>query len=114
MFNILRNNRYNSLKVNDAYAEYEEEHDTHENLDDDVHRIVESLKRRAAFESCISSIEVEEDYTLFNGICNKVQGIARKRWFKEAAIIAAILLFKTGLFMSYREAHKVNLEIPDL
>lgn len=97
----------------DEVDETEEQQDSpHDNLDEEVRKIAANL-RRSAVNSCISDIEAESD-TLLNGIWERVHSIVRKPWFREVALISAILIFKTGLFMAYREARKVNIEIVNL
>ena len=110
MFNSSEPNSYpyDYFHQEDDSFNKSDEDNPHVNLNGKVHQI-----RQAAFESCISSIEVENS-ALSSGIWNKVHGIARKQWFREAVIIATILLFRTCLFISYREAHKANLEIENL
>lgn len=86
----------------------------HGNLVEEVHRIATNLKR-AAFSSCISGIEVEDEYTtLVKYLWGQLQRLTRKPFIREAVIITSIFLCKNGLFIVYRLAKEANLEIGNL
>ncbi|MDR3541887.1 MAG: hypothetical protein P4L69_13100 [Desulfosporosinus sp.] len=89
----------------------EEQRDTL-HLDEFVHREASKIGQ-AAFDSCKIPIEFEVE-NLANRILEQVRGFVRKAWVREALIISAALIFKTGLFMTYRKAHKEGLEIINL
>ena len=110
------NQNFNSNPENHIHQEDDELDEPNEEQEDALHRTLDCEVRkikRAAFESCISDIEVEDD-TLFKCIWGQAQGIVREQWFREVAIISAILIFKTGLFWACREALRDNLEIGSL
>lgn len=111
MFNSFTDNRYpdDYRLQNDDELDDNQEDSPHRNLESDIGKI-----KRAAFESCIFDIDVDDECTLTKGIWEQLQGIVRKQWFREAAIISAILIFKTGLFWAYRHALRNNVEIGNL
>ena len=110
MYSSFTDNRYpeDYRRQDDDELDEDQEDSPHGNLDEEVRKI-----KRAAFESCITDIEAERD-TLFKGIWEQAQGIVRKQWFREVAIISAILIFKAGLFWAYRESFRNNVEIGNL
>lgn len=101
------------LLQEDYESDNDQEDTPHGNLDEEVSKIAATI-RLAAFSSCISAIVVEDDYTLVKTLWGQVQGIVRKPLFREVALISAILLFKTSLFVVYRTAKKQGLEIVNL
>ncbi|HZK54232.1 MAG TPA: hypothetical protein VFC84_08580 [Desulfosporosinus sp.] len=98
-------------QVDDEYDEPDNDHEDtpHGDLNDEVRKI-----KRAAFESCINDIEVKDDHTLVKTIWGQIQHYAQNPYLKGVAIITAIFLFRTGLFMAYRAAKKQGLEIVNL
>jgi len=111
-------NRYSDDYRRQVVDDYDESDDEQEcspqgNLDSSVHKIAATI-RQAAFESCISDIEVEDDYTLVKNIWEYLHEFVKKSWVKEAAIISAVLIFKTGLWLAYRSARKQGMEIVNL
>lgn len=111
MFNSFTDNRYpeDYRLQDDNELDEDQEDSTHGNLDSDIGKI-----KRTAFISCISDIDVDDDDTLVKGIWSQIQRYAQKPYVREAVIITAIYLLKTGLFMAYRAAHKQGFDIVNL
>lgn len=108
------NREFNSDPDDPRHQEYDvlngsdEDEVLHRNFDNQVREI-----KLAAFHSCISDIDVDDDDAV-KGIWEQVLSFARRPYVREAAIITAILLLRTGLFMAYRAAHKQGLEVVNL
>ena len=82
-------------------------------LDQIVHQTAFKI-RKAAYDSSNINFEFEEKYTLVKNIWDQLQCFAQKAWVREAVIISAVMIFKTGLWIAFRMARKEGIEIANL
>lgn len=90
-----------------------DEHEDILHLEQIVHQAAFKI-RQAAYDSSNINFEFEEEYTLVKNIWYQLQCFAQKAWVREAVIISAVMIFKTGLWITFRMARKEGIEIANL